>query len=66
MTQHIYSSLPATHCQIVFYTSVRSLSHRPLELPANLPASPFTIPACLILNPACLPPLRTSIVSKPA
>ncbi|KAI9522389.1 hypothetical protein NQZ68_036305 [Dissostichus eleginoides] len=56
MTQHIYSSLPATHRQIVFYTSVRSLSHRPPELPANLPASSFTIPPCpnnlAIMDPA--------------
>ncbi|KAF3851800.1 hypothetical protein F7725_005155 [Dissostichus mawsoni] len=72
---------------------VRSLSHRPPELPANLPASSFTIPACpcdpsaidhqsfqptCLLLPSpflpagsqsslnCLPPLRTSIFSKPA
>ncbi|KAF3851383.1 hypothetical protein F7725_013155 [Dissostichus mawsoni] len=31
---------------------VRSLSHRTPELPANLPASSFTILACLVLSPA--------------
>ncbi|KAF3857780.1 hypothetical protein F7725_010981 [Dissostichus mawsoni] len=52
MTQHIYSSLPATHRQIVFYPSVRSLSHRPPELPANLLLLPSPyLPALFSVQP---------------
>ncbi|KAF3848542.1 hypothetical protein F7725_015039 [Dissostichus mawsoni] len=38
--------------QFLLVLPVRSLSHRPPELPANLPASSFTIPACPVLSPA--------------
>ncbi|KAI9520619.1 hypothetical protein NQZ68_015158, partial [Dissostichus eleginoides] len=50
LTRHSFYELSLL--TVLLGVLVRSLSHRPPELPANLPASSFTIPACLVLSPA--------------